>query len=180
MYSAPDYWLLAPEAGRTVVLADGARAVVRRLAGGEVAAIQQIFEGMSEASRYHRFMGAKPRLSPSDLELLTAIGDDNHEALIALDPATGDAIGEARLVRDQANRGVADVAFAVADAWQDRCLGARLADLVARRARELGIQRLRAQMMADNSRSGALMRRMGRIVGRKYEGATIELEVALD
>ena len=135
---------------------------------------------MSERSRYQRFMGAKPRLSPSDLELLTAIDDYNHEALIALDPATGDAIGEARLVRDQVDRSVADVAFAVADAWQDRCLGARLADLVAVRARELGIQRLRAQMMADNSRSGALMRRMGRIVGHKYEGATLELEVALD
>jgi hypothetical protein len=40
--------------------------------------------------------------------------------------------------------------------------------------------RLRASMLADNKGSGALMRRMGRVVARRYEAGTLELEVALD
>ena len=35
-------------------------------------------------------------------------------------------------------------------------------------------------MLTDNTRSRALMRRMGRVVNRSYEGAALELEVVLD
>lgn len=170
-----------PADGRTVALADGTRAVVRPLAGGEAALVQQVFEGMSERSRYERFVGAKPALSQRDLERLTAVDHENHEAFVAVDPATGRAVGEAHLVRDETDPAVAEVAFAVADAWQNRRLGTRLACLLARRARELGIRRLRANMLADNSRSRALVYGMGRVVARAYEGrGALELEVALD
>jgi RimJ/RimL family protein N-acetyltransferase len=172
-------WLI-PRDERTVVLADGARAVVRRLASGEAAAVQEVFDRMSERSRYQRFAGAKPSLSARDLEVLTRIDHHNHEALVAVDPRTGRAVGEAHLVRDQNDRAVADVAFAVADEWQGRRLGTRLADILARRARQLGISRLRATMLADNSRSLALIQRMGRIAARKYDGGGLELEVVLD
>ena len=170
-----------PADGRTVALADGTRAVVRPLAGGEAAVVQQVFEGMSERSRYERFVGAKPVLSPSDLERLTAVDHENHEAFIAVDPATGRAVGEAHLVRDERDPAIAEVAFAVADAWQNRRLGTRLACLVSGRARELGIHRLRANMLADNSRSRALVCGMGSVVARAYAGrGALELEVALD
>ncbi len=130
---------------RTIVLPDGARATVRTLAGGEVAVVQEVFEGMSERSRYQRFMGAKPTLSQRDLELLTAIDHENHEAFIAVDPTTGTAIGEAHLVRDREDQAVGEVAFAVTDEWQNRRLGTHLADLLAKGARELGIQRVGCQ-----------------------------------
>jgi RimJ/RimL family protein N-acetyltransferase len=166
--------------GRTVTLADGGRAVVRALAGGEVAVVQQVFDGLSERSRYERFLGAKPELSQDELALLSAVDHENHEALVAVDPVTGSAVGEAHLVRDRCDRSVAEVAFAVTDAWQGRSLGTRLAVLLAARARELGIHRLRASMLTENVRSRALMRRMGRVVNRSYEGAALELEVTLD
>lgn len=176
---AQHHWPSPPQ-GRTVTLADGGRAVVRTLAGGEVAVVQQVFDGMSERSRYERYLGAKPALSKDELALLTAVDHDNHEAFVAVDPMTGSAVGEAHLVRDRCDRLVAEVAFAVTDAWQGRCVGTRLAVVLAARARELGIQRLRASMLTDNTRSRALMRRMGRVVNRSYEGAALELEVVLD
>jgi RimJ/RimL family protein N-acetyltransferase len=166
--------------GRTVVLSDGSRAVVRRLAGGEAAVVQEVFDGLSDESRRQRFAGAKPRLSPKDLELLTAVDHEDHEAFVAVEPETGRAIGEARVVRDRVDRSVGEVAFAVADGWQGRRLGVHLAEFLARRARELGIRRLRASMLAENTRSRALMRRMGRVVARRYDGGALELEVALD
>jgi RimJ/RimL family protein N-acetyltransferase len=166
--------------GRTVVLADGARAVVRQLASGEVAVVQEVFDGLSDASRRQRFAGAKPALSPRDLELLTAVDHEDHEAFVAVEPGTGRAVGEARLVRDGSDPRIGEVAFAVTDAWQGRRLGTYLAEILVRRARELGFRRLRASMLADNARSLALMRRMGIFVARRYARGEVELEVALD
>ena len=163
-----------------MVLRGGARAVVRTLAGGDVAVVQQVFDGLSETSRRQRFAGAKPALSSRELELLAAVDHRDHEALVAVEPATGRAVGEARVVRDRDDERVGEVAFAVADAWQGRGLGAYLAELLAGRARELGIRTVRATMLADNTRSRALLRRMGRVVARHYEQGALELEVALD
>jgi RimJ/RimL family protein N-acetyltransferase len=162
------------------VLSHGERAVVRTLAGGEVAVVQQVFDGMSERSRYERFLGAKPALSERELAFLSDVDHDHHEALVAVDPRTGSAVGDAHLVRDPTDLAVAEVAFAVADDWQGRSLGTRLALLLAARARELGISRLRANMLTGNTRSSALMRRMGRVVNRSYQGVALELEVVLD
>jgi RimJ/RimL family protein N-acetyltransferase len=172
-------WLI-PRDERTVVLRDGARAVVRRLASGDAAAVQEVFDGMSERSRFQRFVGAKPALSPRDLEILTTIDHVNHEAFVAVDPRTGRAVGEAHLVRDDEDRAVAEVAFAVADECQGRRLGTWLADILAKRARQLGIDRLRATMRADNARSLALFQRMGRVAERRFDGGALELEVVLD
>jgi RimJ/RimL family protein N-acetyltransferase len=163
-----------------VVLPDGGRAVVRSLAGGEAAVVQQVFDGLSERSRYQRFLGAKPALSERDLAFLSDVDHDNHEALVAVDPVTGGAVGEAHLVRDRTDPEIAEVAFAVADEWQGRSLGTRLALLLAARARELGVRRVRGNMLTGNTRSSALMRRMGRVVNRSYQGVALELEVVLD
>lgn len=172
------HWPVAD--GRAVVLPDGSRAVVRTLASGEAAVVQEVFDGLSDESRRQRFAGAKPELSRRDIELLTDVDHDDHEAFVAVDAATGRAIGEARVVRDRNDRRVGEVAFAVTDAWQGRRLGTYLAGLLAQRARELGISRIRASILADNRRSRALLSRMGRIVARRYEGGSLELEVALD
>jgi RimJ/RimL family protein N-acetyltransferase len=173
--------LYQPNLGpRTVVLPDGSRAVVRALASGEAALVQQVFDGLGDESRRQRFAGAKPRLSERDLELLSAVEDGNHEALVALEPETGVAVAEARVVRDRSDGRVGEVAFAVADTWQSRRLGTYLAQLLARRARELGMKRLRATILTDNTRSRALLQGMGRVVGRRYEQGAVELEIVLD
>ena len=103
-------WLV-PRDERTVVLRGGARAVVRRLASGEAKVVQEVFDGMSERSRYQRFAGAKPVLSSRDLEILTAVDHDKHEAFVAVDPQSGRAVAEAHLVRDGNDRAVAEVAI---------------------------------------------------------------------
>jgi RimJ/RimL family protein N-acetyltransferase len=177
-FGAPLY---QPDLGpRGVVLPDGSRAVVRALASGEAALVQQVFDGLGDESRRQRFAGAKPRLSERDLELLSAVDKGNHEALVALEPETGIAVAEARVVRDRSDARVGEIAFAVTDAWQNRRLGTYLAKLLACRARELGMVRLRATILADNSRSKALLLGMGRVVGRRYEQGAVELEIALD
>ena len=172
--------------------------VIRTLCSGEAPIVREIFDGMSEQSRRQRFIGPKPHLSQKELELLASIDYENHAAVVALDPATGRALGEAHLVRDSADPDVAEVAFGVVDAWQGRRLGTCLADRLARRARgflsrrshmpcrplarrarELGVGRLRATVYAENRRAKALLRRQGSVIDTRFEGASIELLVAL-
>ncbi|MFL5919362.1 MAG: GNAT family N-acetyltransferase [Gaiellaceae bacterium] len=155
-------------------------AVIRPVADGDVAVVREVFDGLGPGSRYQRFLGAKPELSERELESLSAVDHEDHEALVAVDPASGAALGEAHLRRDPYDRGVAEVSFAVVDDCQNVHLGTRLAAQLAARARELGISRLRASMLVENTRSRALFRGMGRVVGRSYDGGAVELEVALD
>jgi RimJ/RimL family protein N-acetyltransferase len=90
--------------------------------------------------------------------------------LVALDE--GEPVGIARLVRDGS---VAELAFAVVDAWQRSGVGTALIDRLAADARAAGIQELRATMHADNAPSLALMRRVTQ--GLRVCSAAGQLEV---
>ena len=166
--------------GREIVLRDGGRVVVHPLQDGDSTRVCEVFSGLGERSRRARFGGPKPRLTVRELEALSDVDHDSREALVAFDAETGRAVAIVRFVRDRVNRGVAEVAFAVVDAWQARGLGARLAELLACRAREVGVERIAASLQADNVPSRSLVERMGRIVGRRYEGGWLELDAALD
>lgn len=170
---------LCPCDAEQITLEDGSRVVIRALCSGEGPVVREIFESMSEESRQQRFVGPKPRLSERDLGLLASVDHRNHVGVVAFDAATGHAVGEAHLVRDASDGSVGEVAFGVVDAWQDRRLGTRLAERLVGRARELGIARVRATLFADNRRSDALLRRLGSVVAVRFDGAAIELLVAL-
>jgi N-acetylglutamate synthase-like GNAT family acetyltransferase len=127
---------------------------VRPLRRGDHTAIQAVFDRLGPESRRLRFGGAKNVLLPSDLELLTRV-DANHHVLIAY--SDGEPVGVARLVRDGK---VAEVAFAVADDWQHRGVGAVLVDHLAADARAAGIESFRADIAPGNVASRALLRRL--------------------
>ena len=71
--------------------------------------------------------------------------------------AGGEPIGIARLVRED---DTAEVAFAVADAWQSRGVGTLLVERLAADARAAGIRRFVADVAPDNLPSHALLRRL--------------------
>jgi GNAT superfamily N-acetyltransferase len=127
---------------------------VRPLRNGETAAVQAVFDALGPESRLRRFGGAKNILSPADLELLSRV-DANHHVLVAC--AGGEPIGIARLVRED---DTAEVAFAVADAWQSRGVGTLLVERLAADARAAGIRRFVADVAPDNLPSHALLRRL--------------------
>jgi RimJ/RimL family protein N-acetyltransferase len=150
---------------------------IRKLAGGERRPVLQVFEGLSQRSRRRRFLGPKPRLREHELEHLVDVGCCGREAVVAVDPATGDAVGIARYVRTAA--ATAEVAFEVVDAWQGRGVGRRLTDALAAVAAEHGISRLTATVAVDNRAALALMRRLGHVEWTAYEDGAYEVVVAL-
>jgi len=127
---------------------------VRPLRNGETAPVQAVFDALGAASRLRRFGGAKNVLTPADLDLLARV-DATHHVLVAC--VDGAPIGIARLVREG---DAAEVAFAVADAWQSRGVGTVLVERLAADARAAGITSFTADVAPDNLRSRALLRRL--------------------
>ena len=109
------------------------------------------FQRLSPESRYRRFLAPLPKLGRAQLRYLTEVDHHDHEALLAIDPQTRNGLGVARFVRSREDPSVAEVAVAVADDWQGRGLGTALLQELAGRAREEGIRRFSASVLAENS-----------------------------
>jgi RimJ/RimL family protein N-acetyltransferase len=147
---------------------------IRALRDGDTETVAALFARLGERSRERRFCGAKPHLSQPELRNLARV-DRNHHVLVGY--ADGDArpAGVARLVRDGDS---AEIAFAVADAYQGRGLGSVLANELAADARAAGITRLTATVCGDNPRVIALIKRLGSLDMRWRSGER-ELVVGL-
>ena len=161
-----------------LTLRDGADVVVRPIAPTDRDALLAGFERLSEESRYRRFLGPMETLGPSMLAYLTEVDHHDHEALIALDPPSGDLVGVARFVRTAP--GTAEAAVTVADGWQGRGLGTGLTAMLAERAMEEGIDRVVAVLLAQNRDMIDLLASVGSVEVTGREGGTIEVEVPLE
>lgn len=134
------------------------------------------FERLSQDSRYRRFFAEIPALTDRQLDYLTRIDHRDHEALIAIDPQTGDAIGVARYVRT--GPGVAEPAVVVADDWHRRGIGSALLDRLVERALEEGITRFAAPVLAENRPAIRTLERLGETTIER-RGSEVELTIEL-
>ena len=157
-------------------LRDGSRIEIRAVEPDDRAAIAEAFDRLSAESRYRRFFGPMPKLSDRHLDYLTRVDHHDHEALVAVDLESGDGVGVARYVRT--GDGVAEPAIVVADDWQGRGVGGRLLDALADRAREEGIGRFEAPVLAGNRDAIAALERLGRTTKRP-EGGEVHLDIEL-
>jgi RimJ/RimL family protein N-acetyltransferase len=151
---------------------------IRPLRAGERLPVLEVFEGLSDRSKRSRFLGAKPRLTESDVRQLVDVGCCGREAVVATDPTTGHSVGLARFVKDD-GAPEAEVAFEVADAWQGNGIGRELLTELARKARRQGILRFRALTSHDNRAAIALMRGVGEVLSERRQGPELELVVRL-
>ena len=142
-------------------------------------AIRSAFEHLSPESRYSRFLALMDTLSEAQLRYLTEVDHHDHEALVAYEGDTGRGIAVARFVRSERDPAVAEAAVVVDDDWQGRGLGTVLCRLIADRARDEGVERFEATLLAGNDRVLHLLDALGpsRVVDR--DGPTITVEVDL-
>lgn len=157
-------------------LRDGSSVEIRPIEPEDRDRLRSGFERFSDRTRYLRFQVPMPRLSDEHLSYLTDVDHHDHEALVAVEPDSGDVIGDARFVR--VGEGVAECAIVVADDWQGRGLGSALLDRLVERAREEGVQRFTALVLAQNAEAIRLLERLGDVVQRTT-GPQIELDIEL-
>src|SRR3954451_5858911 len=117
----------------------------------------------SDQTRYYRFFGPMKRLSDKDLYRFTHVDHVDRVAFVLL--LRGHLIAAGRYDRlpdgdaiagtgapGEPQGGTAEVAFLIEDAHQRRGLGSVLLEHLAAAARERGIARFVAEVLAQNSK----------------------------
>ena len=145
----------------TAVTSAGLSLQVRPLAPTDREGLADFFARLSDRSRYHRFMTAKPRLTEADLRFLADVDHRGHEAIVAVDPTDGRVVGEARYARWHDRPGTADLAFVVDDASHGQGIASLLGAEAVRRAACHGFSHLTATTFAGNVAARSVLRRLG-------------------
>lgn len=147
--------------GERVRLRDGAEVIVRPVRPDDRELFVAGFERLGEESRYRRFLAYKKKLSERELDFFTRLDHKRHEAIGAIDPATGEGIGVARMHVSDNDPTVAEAAVTVVDDWQGRGLGGLLLDRITARAGELGVHRFEASLLTTNKAMLTLFEHLG-------------------
>jgi ribosomal protein S18 acetylase RimI-like enzyme len=153
----------------------GPTLLVRPLRHGDVRTVMGVFERLGEQSRRARFNGPKPCLSASELRQLASV-DATHHALVAYIEGDPQPVAIARLVRDGHS---AEIAFAVADEYQQRGIGSALAAELIADARAAGITEINALVSSDNPAAAALLRRIANVFDIRFEGPDLSIRAAI-
>ena len=165
--------------GAPIELRDGSRVRVRQGHSSDRDLLLRGFARLSKESRYRRFLAPKPELSEANIHYLTEIDHHDHEAMIALDEATGEGIGVARYVGNSERPDAAEVAVTVIDDWQGRGLGTLLLEVISARAREEGITTFTALMLATNKEMMDLITALGPVRIVDQHAGTVEIEMPI-
>jgi RimJ/RimL family protein N-acetyltransferase/nucleotide-binding universal stress UspA family protein len=159
-----------------VELRDGSSVLIRPVEADDRELLRAGFERLSLESRYRRFFSPMPHLTETQLDYLTQIDHHDHEAVVAIDPETGDGIGVARYIRT--GPGVAEPAIVVVDDWQGRGVATLLLDRLVERALEEGVTRFVAPVLADNRDAIGMLERLGEATV-ELRGAEVQVTVDL-
>lgn len=135
----------------TFELSDGTPVTVRPIRPEDASIERTFVEGLSEESRYFRFMHALKRLSPQMLSRFTQLDYDREMALITT-VSEGGAEREIAVARYAADRrpDTCEFAIAVADDWQRRGVARLLMDELVRIARDRGFRTMVGMVLAQN------------------------------
>lgn len=167
-----------PATDSSLTLRDGATIEIRPISPQDRELLRAAFERLSPESRYRRFFGPMPELSERELDYLTQVDHSDHEALIAVDPGTGDMVGVARFIRLEPGGVVAEPAITVADDWQARGVGTALLHALLARALQERIERFDAPVLANNMEAIRVLEALGETT-RRREGPELQLSIAL-
>lgn len=170
-YTGPNY-----DRGMTTPLSDGSPITIRPIEPDDRQGLAEGFARLSPETRYRRFFSPVPELRERDLDYLTQIDHRDHEALVAIDDATGEGVGVARYIR--ISDGVAEPAVVVVDDWQGRGVGSALLSSLVDRAREEGVTRFEAPVLATNNEAIRALQKLGNTRSR-LEGREMMLSIDL-
>ncbi len=174
--------MAATPASEELHLRDGTAVTLRAVRPDDKEELLRGFARLSPASRYMRFHSFKQALSEGDLRYLTECDGNDHFAIGAVTPShdlrEDVGIGIARFVRDPREPDLAEAAITVADDYQGKGLGKLLLLRLVEGARERGVRRFRAEVLAENTPMVHLLRAAGAQVVLT-DGKSLVLEVPI-
>jgi acyl-CoA synthetase (NDP forming)/RimJ/RimL family protein N-acetyltransferase len=160
-----------------IVAADGGTVHLRPICPEDDDGINGLMERSSDQTRYYRFFGPMKKLSERDLRRFTHVDHVDRVAFVVL---LGDQIvGVGRFDRYPGTDD-AEIAFLIEDAHQGRGLGSVLLEHLAAAARERGIKRFVAEVLAQNSKMVRVFQDAGYKAERSYEDGVVHLTFPVD
>jgi acetyltransferase len=151
------------------VFDDASPWTLRPIRPEDAQALQVFIRGLSDESRYMRFVSMLRELTPAMLARYTRIDYDRELALVAAVQSPNprhrgyprdEIIGFAHYLRNADGRG-AEYALVIGDAWQHRGLGRELMLALVQAAREQGLSYIEGVVLAGNRPMLNLMTGLG-------------------
>jgi RimJ/RimL family protein N-acetyltransferase len=140
----------------------GQTVTIRPLCHADADLEQDFVRRLSPESKHYRFLGAVHELTPQEVKRFCNV--DGHHSMAFI--ATVEKDGRPRMIGVSryapcAESSAREIAITVADDWQYRGLGTRLARALIQHAREHGVRKLYSVDLADNARMRMLARDLG-------------------
>lgn len=156
-------------------LADGTPVTLRPIRPEDAEMVQAFVRGLSDETRYLRYMNARRELTPAMTAHFTQIDYDREMALIAVAEVNGadTMVGVARYAINPDGTSC-EFALVVADAWQGRGVGHKLLATLMEEAGNKGLQVMEGDVLAVNSNMLQLVRVMGFAVEPRADDATVK------
>lgn len=145
-----------------VQLPDGRDLIIRPIRPEDAEMEQTFVRGLSEQTKYFRFMQAIKELSPEMLVRFTQIDYDREMALIGVMHEDGKEVevGVARYIGRPGGESC-EFAIVVSDQYQNLGIGSRLMRSLMQNARSRGFRTMEGDVLAVNTRMLALVRSLG-------------------
>jgi acetyl coenzyme A synthetase (ADP forming)-like protein len=148
---------------RDLVLRDGAMLRFRALRPGDRGALKDLLSRCSPDSIRYRFLHSIKSLPEKTLDQIAQVEGSRVVTLVVIHGEGADeriiAVGQYHALEDRPD--VAEVSFLVEDTMQRRGIGTLLLDLLADIAREHGVNRFSADVLADNHVMLSVFRKAG-------------------
>jgi acyl-CoA synthetase (NDP forming)/RimJ/RimL family protein N-acetyltransferase len=164
-----------------VVASDGGIVHLRPVLPSDAEALLRFHASLSERTRYLRYFGPYPRVSPRDLERFSVV--DHHDRVAFICLLGGEVIAVGRyegIPRPDGTIESAEVAFVARDSHQGRGLGSILLEHLAAAAQENGLRRFEAEVLVENRAMVRVFRDAGYQVSRAFADGVLHLEFDVD
>jgi acetyltransferase len=134
----------------------------------------------SDETIYFRYFRRIKKWTHDMLIRFTQNDYDRELGLMAVGAPPGPEVmmGVSRLVTTP-DRQDAEFALIVADPWHGKGLGSKLMERLIAAAREMGVKRLRGDVLSGNHPMLSLMGKLGFILKKDKEGETVQVEMTL-
>ncbi|MGZ6870373.1 MAG: GNAT family N-acetyltransferase, partial [Frankiaceae bacterium] len=150
---------------------DGGTVHMRPITPEDAGRLVAMHSRLSDRTIYFRFFATYRKLSDRDVEHFTNVDYRDRVALVAL--LGDDMIGMA--MYERINSDEAEVAFVIEDAHQGRGLGSIMLEHLAAGARERGVKRFVAEVLAENRTMLRVFLDAGYAPAREYGGGVVHL-----
>lgn len=138
---------------------DGTAVHLRPLRRDERDLVAGFYEGLSDDSKYDRFLQPMPRLPKAYLDRLVDVDGCHHVAVVAI--VEGECVGIARYIALPEEPGAAEVEVTITDRYQGRGIGGLLVEGLWPAAVRAGLTTLVCYVHPDNRRMLKLLRSLG-------------------